>query len=393
MNSFSLSATIGLLALTAFAQSIPSYSDAEAAKHIGEEATVTGKLFTVSSSGKGNTFLNFGDRYPRHTFSAVVFSRNAEAVGDVKQYEGKTVSVTGKIESSPDQKPQIVLTKAAQIKIAGAGGSPPPPLPTPAPAAPASSPSPTPAPAPTAPAPGGIPMAELPKGATKGKIALAGVWSGSAQGGELTRKDLAQIFGAVGAASDVVEVDRSIEAYPGLPILTPLEAAKKMLNLDGASSVKTKIVTPGMPKASFTAYTFSGVFAGGFNRLSLITDTEDQVVSVFAMDTASRTRVANETDTAGYHTYNFITGKAKATKDVVVRHTIVPESVSSGTIIVDTLLVDPTDPESPPPRTSGKSSSTKFSSSSKPKTGKVLERSRWYVPKPVVNLILRCVVR
>ena len=44
---------LALVSLGAFAQQKPAYTDAEAGKHVGEEATVTGKVFSVSTSGKG----------------------------------------------------------------------------------------------------------------------------------------------------------------------------------------------------------------------------------------------------------------------------------------------------------------------------------------------------
>lgn len=49
------------------------YTDREASKHVGETITVRGVVADVFTSDKGNTFLNFGRRYPNHTFTAVVF--------------------------------------------------------------------------------------------------------------------------------------------------------------------------------------------------------------------------------------------------------------------------------------------------------------------------------
>lgn len=375
MNMKLFTVVLCAFALTASGQQKAAYTDIEAGKHAGEEATVTGKVVSITS--KGTTYLNFGDRFPNQTFSAVLFTRNEANVGDVKQYEGKQVSVTGKIELSKDQKPQIVLTSSDQIRLAGAS-------PAPMTAAPTAT-TPTPAPA-------GIPASELPFRKGAGKIALSSSWNGPSQGGELMRKDLAKLFGEVGAASETVDVDSSMDVYPSVPFLTSLEAAKKLIHLDGAPSVTTKIVTSGLPKSSFTAYTFSGVFPGGYNRLALITDTADQVVSVLVVDSGGRARITNEPDTGGYHTYNFITGKAKATNDLAIRHQIIP-STTPGVVIVDTMLVDPTDPDPQQPPTRSKSGSSKFPSSQKPKTGKIMERSRWFVPTPIVNLILRCVVR
>jgi hypothetical protein len=325
------------------------------------------------------TYVNLGARYPNHTFTGVVFSRSADAVGDLKQYDGKDVTLTGKIELSPDKKPQIVLNNNDQIRLASAA-----PSPAPAPAT-------TPMPAPTA--PGAIPASELPGGVRpKGRIGLANGWNSPVQGGELTRKDLAKLFGASGQASESLEADTTIEVYPGLPFLSNLAVAKKVLNLDGASASSAKISTPGLPQGSLNAIMCSGVFAGGFNKLVLITDNADQVISVLAMDANPRTRTPNEPDTTGYHTYNFITGRARGTNDIVIRHQITPGS-NPNVVIVDTMLVDPNDPETPAAKRPTKSSSSKFGSNSKPKTGKVMERSRWFVPVPLVNLILRCVVR
>jgi hypothetical protein len=390
MNANLLTCLVGCFALTAFGQQKPIYSDVEAGKHAGEEATVTGKVFNVSTSGKGTTFVNFGDRFPKQTFSGIVFARNEGAVGDLKQYEGKEVTLSGRIELSQDQKPQIIINSADQIKLATAAPSTPaataPAPATSTPEAPMSIPATKPATSPTPELPLSKPYSTGPHG----KISLSMNWNSPGQGGELARKDLAKLFGGFGRASESTDVDASMDVYPGLKFLTPLAAAKKALHLDSLPSTKTKISTPGLPQGSFSANTFSGVFAGGFTRMHIVTDGADQVVSLLFVDANTGSRAPNETDTTGYHTYNFITGGAKATNDLVIRHQIVTENPMPGLVVVDTLLIDTTDPEAP---SSGRTSKGKSTSSSKPKTGKVLERSRWFVPVPVVNLILRSVVQ
>lgn len=383
----SLALVLALAAVTASGQQKPAYPDAEAGKHVGEEATVTGKVFSVSTSPKGTTFLNFGGRFPNHTFGAVLFAGKQAAVGDLKQYEGKEVSITGRIEMSPDQKPQIVLNKADQIKLAipAAPAAPAattiPPAPAPA-ATPMPPPATQPLPVPRAPEP----PATSPSPAASGKIELAMTWNSSRRGGEIVRKDLARLFGEAGTPGETTRVDTSIAIYPGVSFLAPVATARKALNLDNIQSKKVKVTTPGLPQDSFSAYVFDGIFPGGFTRVHLVTDNSDQVVSVLFVDSSGRSRVANETDTTGYHTYNFVSGDWKAVKTLVIKHEIAPGSAASGVVVVDTLLVDPTDPE-PQASRPGKSSTY----SSKPKTGKVLERSRWFVPTPIVNLILRCV--
>ena len=376
MNSKLLPLALALFVLPAVAQQKPAYTDAEAAQHVGEEATVTGKVVNISSSGKGTTFLNFGNRYPNETFGAVIFASKVGAIGDVKQFEGKEVSVTGKIEMSPSQKPQIVINGPDQIKLAGAAG-PSPLMPNTASAA-----TTTPA---TAPA-----TATPPAPKRTGKIQLASGWNSPRRDGEMARKDLAKLFGHLVFPAETAEVDTSIEVYPGIPLLTPLAAAKKTLNIESVSHKKSRVATAGMPQNSFSAYEVNGVFPGGFNRLSLITDADDQVISVLLVDTSTRTQVNNETDTNAYHTYDFIAGSGKGASYFVIKHDVTKPAVQGGTLVVDTLLVDPSETQGLSDRKSS-SKSSGSSSSSKGKTGKVLERSRWYVPSSVAGLILRCV--
>ena len=43
--------------------------DSEAAQHIGQKANVEGVVILVSTSKKGNAFINFGGVYPNQTFT------------------------------------------------------------------------------------------------------------------------------------------------------------------------------------------------------------------------------------------------------------------------------------------------------------------------------------
>ena len=99
-------------------QKSAAYSDTEAGRHTGDEATVTGKVASVSKSGKGTMYVNFGDKFPRQTFCGVVFAKDADKVGDLSQFEGRTVALTGRIEMSPDGKPQIIIKVPGQLKLA-----------------------------------------------------------------------------------------------------------------------------------------------------------------------------------------------------------------------------------------------------------------------------------
>lgn len=363
------------------------YSDTEAGKHAGDEAVVTGKVASVSKSGKGTVYLNFGEKFPKQTFSGVVFAKDADTVGDLSQFEGKTVALTGRIELSPDGKPQIVIKSADQVKLAD--GAPATVETPPSPKAPMpATPAPSIASVPTTPA---IPAAKPtpPPPAIEGKrVALAANWASAPQTGDMTRKDLAALFGSQLGSGEKFIAEDSIIIYPEVPYLTPLATARKNLHLENSNAARVKITTPGLPVGSLMANTFTGIFAGGYTAMTLVTDLSEQVVSVHLTDPNPRVRTADITDTGGYHTYNFIAQRDKSAGQLVIKHDIVREGAPAGVVIVDSLLIDPSAPDPTAPRPTGKLSKTGTAPRT-PRTGKVLERSRWYVPRPLVNVILR----
>ena len=80
--------------------------------------------------------------------------------------------------------------------------------------------------------------------------------------------------------------------------------------------------------------------------------------------------------------------RVQGSNDLVIKHEIATGG-PAGVVVVDSSLIDP----EPLPKTSSSNrpGTTTKSTARTPRTGKVLDRSRWYVPVPVVNLILRCV--
>ena len=105
---------VGVLAALASCQTTPNYKATEAARHVGETATVTDRVDGVQQLGKGNTFLNMGGKYPNQAFTAFIPSESATQFPQAKQYEGRIVSVSGKIALHKG-KPEIVVTSPAQI--------------------------------------------------------------------------------------------------------------------------------------------------------------------------------------------------------------------------------------------------------------------------------------
>jgi hypothetical protein len=90
---------------------------ADASAHTGQTATVQGLVANVYVSKKGNEILNFGQAYPNQVFSAVIPAASVKEFGDLNQYQGKQVQVTGVIKMF-NKKPSISLTTRDQLRIA-----------------------------------------------------------------------------------------------------------------------------------------------------------------------------------------------------------------------------------------------------------------------------------
>jgi DNA/RNA endonuclease YhcR with UshA esterase domain len=93
-----------------------TYTPGEAAKHVGETATITGTVDGVHQSGKGNIFLNMGGKYPNQAFTAFIPSSSSAQFSNPQQYEGRTVTVSGKITLYKG-KPEIIVNSPSQISV------------------------------------------------------------------------------------------------------------------------------------------------------------------------------------------------------------------------------------------------------------------------------------
>ena len=84
----------------------------EAKQHVGEIATVRGKVYGVSVSQKGDVFISIGTKRPA-PFTAVCF-KQAIATDQLKALDGQTISVRGKIKDYNGQI-EIILEREEQI--------------------------------------------------------------------------------------------------------------------------------------------------------------------------------------------------------------------------------------------------------------------------------------
>jgi hypothetical protein len=113
MKTKTLFAAVLALFVALLLAETPTYTAVEAAKHIGETASITDK---VSKAKGGNIFLNMGGAHPDEAFTAFISANLADKFPDFQKYEGATVTVTGKI-TSHNNKPQIQLNSPDQITV------------------------------------------------------------------------------------------------------------------------------------------------------------------------------------------------------------------------------------------------------------------------------------
>ena len=91
----------------------------DAGKHIGEEVSVTGKIFGSKLFANTNmTLLDMGGYNPNQELTLMIAGADhSKFTGKPEEdYKGKEVTVTGKIIEYKG-KPEIVLTDPAQIKV------------------------------------------------------------------------------------------------------------------------------------------------------------------------------------------------------------------------------------------------------------------------------------
>lgn len=87
-----------------------------AGNYVGEYKCITGRVDNVFTSAKGNTFLNFCPDYRTCPFFSVIFSSDSYKFPNPKQYQGKTVEISGLIKTYQGRT-EIILNDSSQIKI------------------------------------------------------------------------------------------------------------------------------------------------------------------------------------------------------------------------------------------------------------------------------------
>ncbi len=97
--------------------SIGTIDYTEAPQHIGAYASVRGTLISAYTASSGTVFLDFCKSYKTCPFSAVIFSGDTKAFGDLSRLAGKTVTLTGTI-TAYNSRAEIKLTNPNQLSVA-----------------------------------------------------------------------------------------------------------------------------------------------------------------------------------------------------------------------------------------------------------------------------------
>jgi DNA/RNA endonuclease YhcR with UshA esterase domain len=101
--------------LTSAGESSSVITTGEAKNHINGNVIIKGYVADVVKREKV-AYLNFDKKYPKNTFSAVIFDDKFSEVGDLNIYKNKEVEIKGVIMVYKD-KPQIIVTSKNQIKL------------------------------------------------------------------------------------------------------------------------------------------------------------------------------------------------------------------------------------------------------------------------------------
>ena len=94
--------------------SIGTIDYTEASNYIGKYASVRGTLVKTYTSKTNTVFLDFCSNYKACPFAAVIFADDVKKFDALQSYEGRTITLTGKI-SSYDGRAEIILSDPSQI--------------------------------------------------------------------------------------------------------------------------------------------------------------------------------------------------------------------------------------------------------------------------------------
>lgn len=239
----------------------------------------------------------------------------------------------------------------------------------------------------TAASPNSAPAATQPPDHPATSISLKAGWDGPMQGGSKTLEDLAFVLNGF-AKADPNPPFEDVEIYNGVKYLMPLNEAVGVLGIKGRLPAMKKVIVPGFPRESLNYTSVDGLFEGHYNRMDIVTDMANQVVTLQFVDEHPKdTSFVSVLLKGNWLTYNFVGYRVKALTTLSVDYSLEaydtrqsrwwrgkPEYLAryyptSPTVRVFTYLMDRHQVGKPDKR---------------------LEETMWCVPRPFASVMLHC---
>src|SRR5215813_14194069 len=111
-----LATAIAWLASVLQAESVQVVKDADAANFVGKNVEVRGQVASVYIAKHGDTYLFFGARYPKQTFTGYIPAGWTFSGGPwTLKLQGQIISIIGTVEMYKG-KPEIKILSMDQIK-------------------------------------------------------------------------------------------------------------------------------------------------------------------------------------------------------------------------------------------------------------------------------------
>jgi len=158
-------------------------------------------------------------------------------------------------------------------------------------------------------------------------VSLAWGWDSRMQGGDITMRELESLLSP--HCTPAVDLGGyGINVYNGVRYLMDCDQAASVLGVRANIPSRVKLATPGFPRDTMYYVGYDGNFEGHFNRLYLVTDVANKVVSIQLVDEHPKGR-STGAPAGNWNTYNFINTRLRASS--LVR--VADESKREGDVI------------------------------------------------------------
>jgi hypothetical protein len=196
-------------------------------------------------------------------------------------------------------------------------------------------------------------------------VSLAWGWDSRMQGGDITMRELESLLSR--HATPAVDLGGyGINIYNGVRYLMDCNEAASVLGVRANIPSRVNLATPGFPRDTLYYIGYDGNFEGHFNRLYLVTDAANKVVSIQLVNEHPKSASA---PAGNWNTYNFINTRLRASSLVRVDD----ESKREGDVIqIETRMCEP--------KKLGRKASAY----------EEMENTKLLIPIPFARIILHC---